>query len=216
MKSAASIVSLSVMLLAIAAGQTQEATSLFGKPLISTPPTGETKARLEADLAKAQAEYDRNPSSAEATIWLGRRLAYLGRFNDAIAIYTRGIQQHPDEARLYRHRGHRYITIRKFDLAIADLRRASQLIAGQALQIFETDAKTALIIVSATRRAAFEVELNSAGLSLGIAAQVGTPFTSDGVLGDYNVRTDDNDDKCDAEQAARKGKELFGHVYLRN
>jgi tetratricopeptide (TPR) repeat protein len=131
MKSAASIVPLSLILLAVPAAQTQEATSLFGKPLISAPPTGETKVRLEADLAKAQAEYDRNPSSADAAIWLGRRLAYLGRFNDAIAVYARGIQQHPDEARLYRHRGHRYITIRKFDLATADLRRASQLVAGK-------------------------------------------------------------------------------------
>src|SRR5215210_7556621 len=104
--------------------QTPEATSLSGKPLVSAPPAGEQKVRLEADLAKAQADFDRDPSSAEAAIWLGRRLAYLGRFNDAIAAYTRGIERHPDEPRLYRHRGHRYITIRKFDLAIADLRRA--------------------------------------------------------------------------------------------
>src|SRR5215216_802929 len=79
-----------------------EATSLFGKPLVSPPPTGEAKARLELDLAQAQAEYDRNPTSADAAIWLGRRLAYLGRFNDAIAAYTSGIAQHADEARLYR------------------------------------------------------------------------------------------------------------------
>ncbi len=111
--------------------QAPEATSLFGKPLVSVPPTGEQKARLEADLAKAQADYDRDPSSADAAIWLGRRLAYLGRFNDAIAAYSRGIERHPNEARLYRHRGHRYVTIRKFDLAIADLRRAAQLIAGK-------------------------------------------------------------------------------------
>jgi len=36
--------------------QTPEGTSLSGKPLISAPPTGETKMRLEADLAKAQAD----------------------------------------------------------------------------------------------------------------------------------------------------------------
>lgn len=111
--------------------QAPEATSLFGKPLVSAPPTGEQKARLEADLAKAQAEFDRNPRNAEAAIWLGRRLAYLGHFVQAIDVYSRGIQQHPNEPRLYRHRGHRYITIRKFDLAIADLSKASQLIAGK-------------------------------------------------------------------------------------
>jgi tetratricopeptide (TPR) repeat protein len=125
-------VALVITLLPVAAAaQTPEATSLFGKPLVSVPPTGDTKARLEADLAKAQADYDRDQSSADAAIWLGRRLAYLGRFRDAIDVYTRGIAKHPGEARLYRHRGHRYITIRKFDLAIADLRKASQLEAGK-------------------------------------------------------------------------------------
>ena len=115
--------------------QTPEATSLFGKPLISAPPVGETKARLESDLAKAQADFDKDPSSADAAIWLGRRLAYLGRFRDAIDTYTKGIAKHPNEARLYRHRGHRYITIRKFDLAVADLTKASQLIAGKPDEI---------------------------------------------------------------------------------
>jgi len=115
--------------------QTPEGTSLSGKPLISAPPTGETKMRLEADLAKAQADYDRDPSNADAAIWLGRRLAYLGRFRDAIDVYTRGIARHPNEPRLYRHRGHRYITVRKLDEAITDLRKASQLIAGKTDEI---------------------------------------------------------------------------------
>ena len=113
------------------AAQTPEATSLLGKPLVSVPPSGEEKARLEANLARAQADYDRDPASADAAIWLGRRLAYLGRYRDAIASFTRGIERHASEPRLYRHRGHRYITIRKFDLAIADLRRAAQLTAGK-------------------------------------------------------------------------------------
>jgi tetratricopeptide (TPR) repeat protein len=117
------------------AAQPPEATSLFGKPLVSAPPTGEQKTRLDADLAKAQADYDRDPSSAEAAIWLGRRLAYLGRFRDAIEIYTAGIARHPDEPRLYRHRGHRYITVRKFDLAAADLQKAAQLVAGRQDEI---------------------------------------------------------------------------------
>ena len=48
--------------------QTPEATSLLGRPLVSTPPTGEEKARLEANLARAQADYDRDPASADAAI----------------------------------------------------------------------------------------------------------------------------------------------------
>ena len=45
-----------------------EATSLLGKPLLPAPPTGETKIRLETDLAKAQADYDRDPASADTAI----------------------------------------------------------------------------------------------------------------------------------------------------
>jgi tetratricopeptide (TPR) repeat protein len=136
MKIGALLVLLAVpAMLAAQAPSTIEATSLSGKPLVSQPPSGDTKVRLEADLAKAQSDYDRDPSSADASIWLGRRLAYLGRYRDAIDAFTRGIGQHPGDARLYRHRGHRYITVRKFDLAIADLKKASQLTAGQADQI---------------------------------------------------------------------------------
>ena len=130
-----SLILLSLVSAAAIAAQTPEATSLFGKPLVSIPPTGEQQARLEADLAKAQADYDRNPGSAEASIWLGRRLAYLGRFRDAIDVYSKGIASHPDEPRLYRHRGHRYVTVRKFDLAVRDLQRAAELIAGKPDEI---------------------------------------------------------------------------------
>jgi tetratricopeptide (TPR) repeat protein len=38
--------------------------------------------------------------------------------------------KHPDDARFYRHRGHRYISIRELDRAIADLEHAALLIAG--------------------------------------------------------------------------------------
>jgi tetratricopeptide (TPR) repeat protein len=118
-----------------ARAQAPEATSLFGKPLVSAQPTGETKARLEADLARARADFERDPSSADSATWLGRRLAYLGRFRDAIDVYTKAIALHPNEPRLYRHRGHRYITIRQFDLAVADLTKASQLVAGKPDEI---------------------------------------------------------------------------------
>lgn len=113
----------------------QEATSLLGKPLYSTPPTGEAKVRLEANLAKAQADYDANPRDVERLIWLGRRLAYLGRYQDAIALFSKGIASDPKNPKLYRHRGHRYITVRKFDLAIQDFARAAKLLRGRPDEI---------------------------------------------------------------------------------
>jgi len=118
-----------------ASGGRPEAVSLLGKPLFSPEPTGDQKMKLEADLAEAQAEYDKNPRDAEAIIWLGRRLAYLGRYRDAMDVYSKGIALHPDNAKLHRHRGHRHITVREFDRAIADLDRAASLVKGQPDEI---------------------------------------------------------------------------------
>ena len=70
------------------------------------------------------------PGDVEAIIWYGRRTAYLGRYQEAIRIYSAGIELHPEEARLYRHRGHRLITTRQLENAIADLEHAVWLIEG--------------------------------------------------------------------------------------
>jgi len=99
------------------------------------PISGEAKREMEARLDEARARYELNPKDPDAIIWLGRRLAYLGRFGDSIETYTRGIAEFPRDARLYRHRGHRYITLRRFDLAIDDLKKAAKLIKGQPDQV---------------------------------------------------------------------------------
>jgi tetratricopeptide (TPR) repeat protein len=111
-----------------------EATSLFGAPLRPSPPTGDALARLTENLAAAEAAYRATPS-ADALIWLGRRTAYLGRYRDAIAVFTKGVEQFPNDARFYRHRGHRYITIRRFDAAAADLERAGALVQGKTDEV---------------------------------------------------------------------------------
>jgi tetratricopeptide (TPR) repeat protein len=111
--------------------QTQpEATSLLGKPLFAPPVPEADRARMEADRAAAF-EKARAEPSADAIIWLGRRTAYLGRFREAIQIYTGGLRLYADEPRLLRHRGHRYISVREFDAAIADLARAGTLVEGR-------------------------------------------------------------------------------------
>lgn len=107
-----------------------EAVSLFGKPLVPPQPSPEVRQTMEARLAEARTAHERAPTDPEAIIWLGRRTAYLGRYQEAIAIYTKGIERHPRNAKLYRHRGHRYISVRQFDRAIADLEKAASLIAG--------------------------------------------------------------------------------------
>jgi tetratricopeptide (TPR) repeat protein len=107
------------------------ATSLLGTPLYPPEVPPARRDVLEANLARAQAELDKDPDDADAIIWMGRRQAYLGRFRDAVATFTRGIEKHPDDIRLYRHRGHRYITLRELESAIADLQRAADLIESR-------------------------------------------------------------------------------------
>lgn len=96
------------------------------------PPVAEgQRETLEQQLLEARARWIAAPDDADALIWYGRRLGYLGRFVEAVELFTEGIQRHPDDARMWRFRGHRFITLRQFERAVADLTRASQLIAGR-------------------------------------------------------------------------------------
>lgn len=108
-----------------------EAMSLLGQPLYAPQPSAEARAALEKNLADAKAAFEKDPSSADAAIWVGRRTAYLGRYRDAIAVFTAAIGKHPADPRLYRHRGHRYISVREFDKAVADLSKAASLVANR-------------------------------------------------------------------------------------
>ena len=108
-----------------------EALSLSGESLISPAADAATIEKFEA----AKEDYDRDSMAAENIIWFGRRTAYLGNYRSAIEIFTEGIEKHPRDARMYRHRGHRYISIREFDRAIADFEAATGLIERQENRI---------------------------------------------------------------------------------
>ncbi|MEL6656041.1 MAG: tetratricopeptide repeat protein [Bacteroidota bacterium] len=108
-----------------------EAITLLGDSLSSAlPEAGKALDNYKA----AKGEYDANPDDPEVIIWYGRRTAYLGHFRKAIDIYTEGIEKHPEDARFYRHRGHRYISTRQYEKAIVDFEKAATLIEGQADQ----------------------------------------------------------------------------------
>ena len=82
-------------------------------------------------LAAAREDLAADPKDLEALIWVGRRLAYLGHYDEAIEVFTQGLSTHPREAKLYRHRGHRFITTRQFERAAVDLERAVWLVRDQ-------------------------------------------------------------------------------------
>jgi tetratricopeptide (TPR) repeat protein len=112
-----------------------ETFSLMGKPLFKTP--------LRTDILEAQQKlydealknYEKDPDDPDNIIWLGRRTAYIGDFRKSIAIYSVGIEKHPEDPRMYRHRGHRFITLRFFDQAINDFEKAAELIKGKPDEI---------------------------------------------------------------------------------
>ena len=98
-----------------------QAISLFGDTLFAPTPSAEAQAQLERNLSDAMAAFDQAPYDPDSLIWVGRREAYLGKYRTAIRVFTKGVVEHPDDARMYRHRGHRYISVREFDNAISDL-----------------------------------------------------------------------------------------------
>ena len=95
----------------------------------------ETRKDFEAKLDEASKQFEKSPNESEAIIWLGRRTAYLGKYKEAIRIFTGGIEKFPADARFYRHRGHRFITLRCFDDAIIDLKKADELTFGKSDEI---------------------------------------------------------------------------------
>jgi len=104
--------------------QTIETITLLGDTLRSTEIE---KGKSFDQFKSAQITYFDNQNNAEALIWYGRRTAYMGYYKEAIKLFTLGIKTHPNDARFYRHRGHRYISTRQYDNAISDFEKAVQL-----------------------------------------------------------------------------------------
>ncbi len=112
--------------------QTIETITILGDTLHSP----EIKDGKSFDQFKsAKTTYFDNQNNAEALIWYGRRTAYLGYFQEAIKLFTLGIKNHPDDARFYRHRGHRYISTRQYNKAISDFKKAVLLTDGKVDQL---------------------------------------------------------------------------------
>lgn len=69
-------------------------------------------------------------AETEAVIWEARYLGYNGEYRKAVDLLSKRIEQDSKNPALYRHRGHRYISLRAFDDAIKDLEKAAELIKG--------------------------------------------------------------------------------------
>ena len=103
-----------------------------------------------ARYREAEAALAATPEDVDSLIWMGRRTAYLGRFREAIEVYTHAMTLHPDDARLYRHRGHRYVSVRALDRAVADFERAVALTTGAPDEVEPDGLPNALGIPTST------------------------------------------------------------------
>lgn len=111
-------------------GSSYQAISALGDTLYAPPLDPDTESRFKTELKTAETKYKTQPGDAETIISYGRHTASMGNYQKAVFIFSQGIEEHPKDARFYRHRGHRYIILREFDKAIDDLKRATELIYG--------------------------------------------------------------------------------------
>ncbi len=114
------ILSASFLFVQAQSAQKPEAVSLLGVKLYA-------QNDEKGEIAKAREKLSADPKNIDLIIALGRAQAGLWHYQEAIETYTSGIKLAPKDARLYRHRGHRYISIRQFNRAVADMKRASEL-----------------------------------------------------------------------------------------
>jgi|CXWL01.1.fsa_nt_gi tetratricopeptide (TPR) repeat protein len=128
---------LCVLVLAVGASMALAQPCVDAAKEVAPAMSAEAKADLEKKLDEARrtALTVPNGGDADSTIWYGRRTGYTGRYKDTIAIFTKAIARWPQDARLYRHRGHRYITLRCFDDAIKDLEQAAKLAKGRTDEV---------------------------------------------------------------------------------
>jgi tetratricopeptide (TPR) repeat protein len=78
-------------------------------------------------IARAESALAAEPRNVEKIIALGVAQSGVRQYREAIATFTRGVGIAPNTALLYRWRGHRYLSTRQFDKAMADLQRGARL-----------------------------------------------------------------------------------------
>ncbi|MGH7695738.1 MAG: tetratricopeptide repeat protein [Gemmatimonadaceae bacterium] len=100
-----------------ASAQSVQYTTTAGVIYRSVPDTGAI-ARAEQALAA-------EPNNVEHIIALGIAQSGARQFREAIQTFTRGLRIDPKNAVLYRWRGHRFLSVRDYDRALADLNQGA-------------------------------------------------------------------------------------------
>ena len=115
-----------------------EALNLFGQPLYPINFTALQNESLTVQVAMARTALANDQCGlthhdVDKVVWLGRRLAYQWRYQEALRIFSRELEDRTAitalaATKLHRHRGHRFLTTRQFGMGETDLRHAEALI----------------------------------------------------------------------------------------
>jgi tetratricopeptide (TPR) repeat protein len=107
--------------------ETPEGFSLFGEPLYNPVSYPDPEHKQLVKFRKAYEEWENDPEDRQKILWLGRQHAYIGKYRDAIHIFTEALKKFPDDPEFLRHRAHRYLSLRMFDYSISDSEKAVDL-----------------------------------------------------------------------------------------
>lgn len=121
-----------------ATGADECTTSLIGTKLTLPNFSEATQRRLDQDIEIARAILRIAPDREDSHIWLGRRLDYAGRICDSVKAFTDGLKAFPQSYKLYRFRARDLTRARRFEAALADYRKALELM-GDTPDSFEPD-----------------------------------------------------------------------------
>jgi len=105
------------------------AAKVFAQTVEYRSPAGVVyRAQLDTGaVARAESALAAEPRNVERIIQLGIAQSGVRQFREAIQTFTRGLAIEPNNALLYRWRGHRYLSVRDFAHAKADLTRGARL-----------------------------------------------------------------------------------------
>jgi tetratricopeptide (TPR) repeat protein len=93
-----------------------------------SPEGAEYRSLPDTDALKvARAALDADPKNIARIIDLGIAQSGARQFREAIVTFSRGLEIEPDNALFLRWRGHRYLSVRDFDRAFADLTRGAAI-----------------------------------------------------------------------------------------
>lgn len=113
------------LVIALMLGATGAASAAHAQSIEYRSPAGVTYKSLadSGPVARAQRDLDAHPRDIRKYIALGTAQAGARQMQEAVQTFTRALAIWPDSAILWRWRGHRNLSVRHFDQAMADLTR---------------------------------------------------------------------------------------------